>query len=85
MSVIKITSKRQATLPKALCDELGVEAGSELRVEKELLNGDMIWVLRPNSSRSKWFGSLRKYAKGKSHNMRDIRSSIGKAVGKKKR
>lgn len=85
MAVIKITSKRQATLPKSLCNELGVDAGASLYVEKHLINGEMVWTLRPNTLQKKWFGSLKKYTKGKSHNMKDVRSSIGKALGKKKR
>lgn len=84
MLVVKITSKRQATLPKALCNDLGINPGAELRVEKRLVNGEIMWTLRPNVPQSKWFGSLRKYAKGKSHDMKVIRSSIGKHIRKRK-
>lgn len=84
MAVIKITSKRQATLPKTLCNDLGISAGAELCVEKQVINGEMVWTMRPKSPRTKWFGALRKYAHEKTHDMKDIRKSIGKGVGKNK-
>jgi len=82
MSIIRITSKRQATLPKALCDEMGVQPGDSLSVERST-DGDA-WVIRPidSSHVPKWVGSLRRYAKGKSHDMDSIRKCIGEAWGR---
>lgn len=78
MSAIRITSKRQATLPKELCDELGVGPGDRLLLERRTIEGETVWVVlapRPDWS---WFGSLRRYAEGKSHDWDDIEESIGR-------
>ncbi len=40
--MLKLTAKRQATLPRALCEELGIEPGDELEVEREMLRGKPI-------------------------------------------
>jgi bifunctional DNA-binding transcriptional regulator/antitoxin component of YhaV-PrlF toxin-antitoxin module len=84
MSTIKITTKRQATLPVELCRELGVQPGDELRIEKKLIRGKRVWTLQPDSPPDSWFGSLRKYARGKSHSRESIRRSIGKGLAKEK-
>jgi bifunctional DNA-binding transcriptional regulator/antitoxin component of YhaV-PrlF toxin-antitoxin module len=84
MSTIKITTKRQATLPVELCRELGVRPGDELRIEKKLIRGERVWTLQPGSPPDSWFGSLRKYARGKSHSLESIRGSIGKRLAKEK-
>jgi bifunctional DNA-binding transcriptional regulator/antitoxin component of YhaV-PrlF toxin-antitoxin module len=78
MSIIRITSKRQATLPKALCDEMGVQPGDSLSVERLSLEEENAWVLRPVESSHKpgWVGSLKRYAAGKAHDMDSIRKSI---------
>jgi bifunctional DNA-binding transcriptional regulator/antitoxin component of YhaV-PrlF toxin-antitoxin module len=77
--VLKITSKRQATFPSRVCKELGVKAGQEIVLEKKEVEGEAAWVLRPKRSDNQaWYGSLRKYAKGKQHDMADIRASIGR-------
>lgn len=74
-----ITTKRQATLPKSLCDDLGVAPGDSLQVEKRVLDGETVWLLRPKSRAWDWVGSAAEYAKGKSHGMRDVHESIGRA------
>jgi bifunctional DNA-binding transcriptional regulator/antitoxin component of YhaV-PrlF toxin-antitoxin module len=81
MSYIKLTAKRQATLPKALCDELKVEPGDSIRVEKRLVDGREVWCLEPvrSAERPAWFGALRKYAAGKSHDLDEIRESVERA------
>ena len=76
MARIRLTSKRQATLPVALCDELRVGPGDELLLERRALDGETLWVLRPARADLAWFGSLRRWAKGKSHDPRRIRKSI---------
>ena len=82
---IKLTSKRQATLPVKVCKDLGVQAGDEIILEKQKVEGDVIWILRPRSrSYPRWFGRLREYAQGKNHDMEAIRSSVGFSIGFKK-
>ena len=79
MPIIKITSKRQATLPKALCDEMQVQPGDSLLVER--VAEQNAWIMRPvePSCTPSWMGSLRRYAVGKCHNMDTIRQCIEKA------
>ena len=80
MPTIKLTSKRQATLPKALCDELNVGPGDSLIAERSSIDGKDVWVLRPaNQELPDWIGSLQKYAADKSHDMTSIRRSIEQA------
>ena len=77
INTMKITSKRQATLPAALCSELGVKPGDRLLLERRQIRGSRMWVVSvPEKEKSKWLGSLRKYAKGKNHGMDSIRRSI---------
>jgi len=78
MATIKITSKRQATFPVELCSDLGLEAGDQVSVEQQMIAGKKVWVIQPikTETEDKWFGSLSKYAKGKSHDMEDIKASI---------
>ncbi len=79
MSALKLTSKRQATLPKALCDELGVRSGDMLRAEPGVINGERVWILRPAERPAMpWFAKLKRFAKGKSHDMKFIRASIAR-------
>jgi bifunctional DNA-binding transcriptional regulator/antitoxin component of YhaV-PrlF toxin-antitoxin module len=79
LSTIKLTSKRQATLPKSLCDELGLAPGDEIRE----IGDEAVWVLRQNAPDTSWIGALSRYAKGKRHDPKSLRASIGKAVGRK--
>ena len=78
MADVKITSKRQATLPAQLCDELGLRAGDRVRVERKVVNGETLWVLRPNRPNWSFYGPARRYARGKSHSLSGIRRSIEK-------
>ncbi len=80
MADIKITSKRQATLPAELCTDLGLHPGDRVHIEKRIIDGKRAWVLVPKTSGKGWFGSLRRYARGKRHDMEKIRKAIGKAV-----
>ena len=78
---VKLTSKRQATFPVRLCQELGVAPGDDLILERKKIDGEITWLLRPRKKmESKWFGGLKKYAAGKSHDMESIRSSFGKTI-----
>jgi len=81
MSTIKITAKRQATLPVELCREMGVKPGDEIAVEKKLVDGQRVWTLVPKASSFDWFGSLKSYAQNKSHDLTDIRKSVGRGLG----
>jgi bifunctional DNA-binding transcriptional regulator/antitoxin component of YhaV-PrlF toxin-antitoxin module len=75
---LKITAKRQATLPAALCEELGVGPGDTLTLERHELDGEPVWVLRSPKPDWSWAGSLREYAEGKSHDWADIERSIAR-------
>jgi bifunctional DNA-binding transcriptional regulator/antitoxin component of YhaV-PrlF toxin-antitoxin module len=81
---IKLTSKRQATFPVQLCRELGIQPGDELVLERKELEEGPVWILTSQQQHSQtWFGRLSKYASGKSHDMEDIRTSIGSGLGRK--
>ena len=77
MATIKLTSKRQATFPKQLCDQLNIEPGDELNVETRVIDGETVWVLRPRSIDWSWVGSLPIPA-STSHDMDDVRASIAR-------
>jgi bifunctional DNA-binding transcriptional regulator/antitoxin component of YhaV-PrlF toxin-antitoxin module len=80
MSRIKLTAKRQATLPKALCEEMNVRPGDALVVVRKIVDGEVVWCLQPaHKQPTKWFGALRKYAQGKRHDMVSIRRSADRA------
>ena len=73
---VKLTSKRQATLPASLCEELGIEPGDDIDVERRVIDGETVWVLRSRKPDWSWFGAAREYAKKKSHRWSDVRRSI---------
>lgn len=75
-SVIKLTAKRQATFPGHVCEELGVQPGDTMRIEKRVLEGQPVWVLVPTKHDTSWFGSLRRYGVGKDHRMSAIWKSV---------
>ena len=77
MGAIRLTAKRQATFPKALCENMGVDAGDVIEVKKANVEGREVWCLVPViETRPKWFGQLRRFARGKPHDMTSIRKSI---------
>jgi len=76
MASLKVTTKRQATLPAALCEELGVKAGDRIEAERRVVNGETVWVLRGSKPDWSWFGAARKYGKGRSHRWNEVRRSI---------
>ena len=51
---------------------------------REVRDGRVAYKLVPPGGDWSWVGCARKYAKGKSHRMEDIRRSIGGAIGKQK-
>jgi bifunctional DNA-binding transcriptional regulator/antitoxin component of YhaV-PrlF toxin-antitoxin module len=80
MRRIKITSKRQATLPAALCEELGVGPGDALELERRVLSGELLWVLRAAKPDWSWFGGASGYSKSRSHWWADIEESIARGT-----
>jgi bifunctional DNA-binding transcriptional regulator/antitoxin component of YhaV-PrlF toxin-antitoxin module len=78
MTAIKLTTKRQATLPAALCEELGIRPGDTLDVDRRTVGGETVWVLRGRKPDWSWLGAARHYAKGKSHNWAAIKRSIAR-------
>ena len=79
MSAIRLTTKRQATLPKQLCEEMGVRSGDVIQVEAATVKGERVWYLKPSAAvETPWFGRLKGYAKGKAHKMTAIRKSIAR-------
>lgn len=53
MSTFTLTSKRQATFPVAMCEELNIGPGDAVEVESVLLKGEQVWVLRPLKSKAR--------------------------------
>ena len=79
MALIRLTAKRQATLPRQLCEELRVRPGDALLVDARVVDGERVWLLKPADAGVPWFARLKRYAKGKRHDLASIRSSIEKA------
>jgi len=79
MPTIKLTSKRQATFPRALCEQMNVEPGDSLELVERVLDGERVWLVKPAAHETPWFGCLHEYAQGKSHRMEDIRKSVAEA------
>ena len=82
MRVITVTAKRQATLPVELCEELGIEPGDKLQLERLPLGGETVWVLRVRDRDWSWFGAAKRYAEGKSHRWDHIERTIGEAIAR---
>ena len=76
MRTLKITSKRQATLPAALCEELGLRPGGKVDLDRRVVDGETVWVLRSRQVDWSWFGAARRYAKGKQHRWALVRRGI---------
>ncbi len=80
MALIRLTSKRQATLPRQLCEEMRLRAGDSLIVDARVVGGERVWLLKPaDRIETPWFARLKRYARGKSHELATIRSSVEKA------
>ena len=80
VKTVKLTSKRQATFPASLLKDLGLRPGDELALERSRRKGEVVWILRSPAPRTSWIGSLKRYARGKSHRLKDIRAAVGKAA-----
>ncbi len=80
MAVIRLTTKRQATLPRELCEELRVRAGDSLVVEARVVGSERVWLLKPApAAEPRWFARLRRYGRGKRHDLDAVRRSVEKA------
>ena len=78
MPTLKITSKRQATFPKEVCDDLRLKPGDQINLERRVENGGALWVLRPKQLPDrKWTARLTgRTAHVKDHSMEAVRKSI---------
>ena len=77
MSTLTLTSKRQATFPVGLCNELNLNPGDVIEVEPVQLSGERVWVLRRQKSASRpWLGCLGNKTGVTDYSMAAIRSSI---------
>ncbi len=80
MNLIRLTAKRQATLPRRLCEELRVRPGDTLVVDARVVEGERVWVLKPaDEIEAPWFARLKAYGKGKRHDPASIGRSVEKA------
>ena len=84
MKTVKITSKRQATFPLEVCEEMGVKAGDELELIPLLKDGERHLALRKHQGANReWIGSLKDYAKNvPDHSLEAIRESIARGRSK---
>ena len=81
--IVRLTSRRRLTVPAALCDDLKIGPGDEVELERRVLDGERVWILRPKVVPSMpWFGALRNYAAGRPHDMDSIRTAIGRNIGR---
>jgi len=79
MPSVKITAKRQATLPAETCEALQIGPGDIVDVEPRLIDNEQVWVLRPRKKPDRsWMGSLRDQIRNTDHSMESIRHSIAK-------
>jgi bifunctional DNA-binding transcriptional regulator/antitoxin component of YhaV-PrlF toxin-antitoxin module len=77
MLKVKVSSKRQVTFPRRVCESLGIVPGDELILDHQSGSDQEVWTLRPaTSSRRPWLGRLSAYAEGKPHDMASIRQSV---------
>jgi bifunctional DNA-binding transcriptional regulator/antitoxin component of YhaV-PrlF toxin-antitoxin module len=80
MTTIKLTAKRQATLPLKLCKELNLEPGDAIGVQRRIVDGKAVWCLEPIAEPDlSWMGRFKAKARGKRHDMESIRRSIRRA------
>ncbi len=78
MPSVTLTSKRQATFPKDLCDELDLRPGDLLDLERRIIDGGPVWVLKPHRPDWSWLGAARPADGPWSHDLDEIRESAGR-------
>lgn len=83
MTMLTLTSKRQATFPKETCESLGLKPGDVIELKPRNEGGTKVWVLRPQPARTReWIGCLGSRAKKVAdHSLAAIRESV--AAGRK--
>lgn len=80
MTLIRLTAKRQATLPKQLCEEMRLRPGDALVVDQRVVEGKRVWLLSPaDRIVTPWFACLKRYARGKRHDLQSVRKSVESA------
>ena len=85
MSAITLTTKRQATFPVQVCDDLNLRPGDIIELEPAELAGERVWVLRPQKPPQRpWLGCLAGKTAVTNHSLDAVRASIA-ACRKKKR
>lgn len=79
-TTIKLTSKRQATFPVELCEDLGLGPGDELELIPRVEGGERVWILQKRKTPQRsWLGCLSGYAaNAEDHSMESVRESIRK-------
>ena len=85
MLKVKVSSKRQVTFPKQVCESLGIQAGDEILLERDVRFNQEVWYLKPAHEETRsWQGSLREYAGNKGHSMDAVRDSIARGRNSKR-
>ena len=57
MPTMTLTAKRQATLSRELCEELGIRPGDQIDVERAIVDGQPVWLMKPHRINWSWIGS----------------------------
>lgn len=79
MLKVKVSSKRQVTFPKQVCESLGIHPGDEILLQRQMVSGEEVWFLKPANEKTRsWLGSLREYGRNKAHGMEAVRDSIAR-------
>lgn len=86
MATIKLTSKRQATFPKQLCEDLDLNPGDEIEIEQVRRNNQKVWVIKKKEPDLSWVGYFKDYANKKDNSWESIQKSIeiGRVSDKRK-
>ena len=79
MLTMTLTAKRQATLPREVCEELGVHPGDQLDLERAVVDGHPVWIMKPHRLDWSWIGAVT-VPEGISHDLEDIRASIERGL-----
>lgn len=80
MSAITLTTKRQATFPVQVCDDLNLRPGDIIELEAVELAGERVWVLRPQKPPPRpWLGCLAQKTAVADHSLDAVRASIAAA------
>lgn len=77
MLKVRVSSKRQVTFPKRVCDALGIRKGDEILLDRHVENGQEVWYLKSDRKETRpWLGSLQAFARNKDNSMDAVRKSI---------